>query len=75
MYFSFDSFWYLILLLFRIKSQLSVAYKSVVYKKAHSVVFEEMTLPHDFSLMFIQYFNVAILLEKYCIKRGGGREG
>ena len=75
MYFSFDSFWYLRLLLFRIKSQLGVAYKSVVYKKGHSVVFEEITLPHDFSLMFIQYFNVAILLEKSCIKRGGGRGG
>ena len=41
------------LLLFQIKSQLGVAYKSAVYKKAFNVVFEsskneEIVLPHEF---------------------------
>ena len=42
----------LLLLLFRIKSQPGVAYKSVVYKKAFNLIFkfsknEEITLPHE----------------------------
>ena len=45
-------------LLFRIKSQPGVAYKSVVYKKACNVVFkssenEKITLPHEFIFVFI----------------------
>ena len=31
---------------------------------------EEITLPHDFIFVFIQHFIGAILLEKYCQKRG-----
>ena len=42
----------LLLLLFQIKSQPGVAYKSVVYKKAFNLIFkfsknEEITLPHE----------------------------
>ena len=41
-----------LLLLFQIKSQPGVAYKSVVYKKAFNLIFtfsknEEITLPHE----------------------------
>ena len=49
------------LLLFRIKSQPGVAYKSVDYKKTFNVVLkssenEEITLPHEFIFVFIWYF-------------------
>ena len=62
------------LLLFRIKSQPAVAYKSVVYKKAFHIVLkssknEEITLPHEFIFVFIQYFIGVMLLEKSCQKR------
>ena len=75
-FFFFDSFWYLRLLLFRIKSQPGVVYKSVVYKKACSVVFqssknEEMTLLHEFIFVFIQYFIGATKSLVYKIQKGG----
>ena len=79
------------LLLFQIKSQLGVAYKSAVYKKPFNVVFEsskneEIVLPHEFVFVLIRYFIGEILMEKSCqkfgvdgknIKRDGhiGREG
>ena len=65
-----------ILLVFQIKSQPGVPYKSVAYKKRHyNVVFkssknENITLPHEFIFVFIQYFNGAILPGKSCQKRG-----
>ena len=65
------------LLLFQIKSQPGVGYKSTVYKKAITVAFksstnEEITLPHWFIFVFIQYF-----IEGYCQKslaKSGGSE-
>ena len=61
-------------LLFQIKSQLGVAYKSVNYKKAFNVVFqssknEEITVPDEFIFVFIMYFIGAILSEKSCRKQ------
>ena len=63
----------LIVLLFQIKSQSVIAYKSVVYKWVIYVVFKSSkneTWPHDFIFMFIWYFIVAILLRKSS-KAGG----
>ena len=76
------------LLLFRIKSQPGVAYKSVVYKKAFKVVFkssknEKLTLPHECLFLCLS----GISLGRYCrkslaksgfgknIKRGDGHKG
>ena len=61
-------------LLFQIKSQLGVAYKSVNYKKAFNVVFwssknEEITVPDEFIFVFMMYFIGAILSEKSCRKQ------
>ena len=55
-------------LLFQIKSQQGVAYKSVVYKKACNIVFqssknEKITLPCEFIFVFICYFT-----GQYCRK-------
>ena len=67
---SFNSFWYLILLLFRIKFQLRVAYKSEAYKKACNVVLysakhEEITFRHGFIFAFIPCFIGVILSKKF----------
>ena len=61
-------------LLFQIKSQLGVAYKSVNYKKAFNVVFwssknEEITVPDEFIFVFMMYFIGVILSEKSCRKQ------
>ena len=63
------------LLLFWIKSQPGVAYKTVVYKKVFNHVFkssknEEITLPHEFNFFFVWYFIGAVLLENSCQKWG-----
>ena len=70
------------LLLFRIKSQPGVAYKSVDYKKTFNVVFkssenEEITLPHEFIFVFIWYFSGAVLQYylKSLVRKGGGGVG
>ena len=73
-YCSFNSVW---LLLFWIKSQPGVAYKSVSYKQACKVVLksskhEEITFPHGFIFMFIPYFIAAISSKKYWQKWGEG---
>ena len=60
-------------LLFRIKSQPGVAYKSAVYKRAFNVVFkssknEKITLPCKFIFVFIWYLIGVILLDESCQK-------
>ena len=61
------------LVLFQIISQPSVAYKSVVYKRAFNAVSKssknkKIILPHEFIFVFIWYFIGVILLEKSCQK-------
>ena len=61
-------------LLFHIKSQPGVSYRSVDYNKAFNVVFwssknKEITFSHEFILVFILYFIGTILLEKSCQKQ------
>ena len=63
------------LLLFWIKSQPGIVYKSDVYKKACNIVFkssknENLILPNEFIFVFILYFIGAILLKKSCQKHG-----
>ena len=62
------------LLIFQIKFQPGVAYKSVDYKKAFNVFEsaknEEITFPREFIFVFILYFIGTILLEKSCQKQG-----
>ena len=72
---SFESFWYLRLFLFRIKSHPGVCHKSVSYKKVCNVVFysskdEEKTLSLEFIFMFTSSFHWVDLVKKYCQKRG-----
>ena len=62
-----------------IKSQPGVAYKSVVYKRAFSIVFkssknEKITFLHSCIFVFIWYFIGAILSEKSCQKWGVWKE-
>ena len=57
------------LILFQIKCQPDVTYKSVVYKKAFDVIFksfknEEFILPHKFISVFILYLIGVTLSEK-----------
>ena len=56
------------LLLFQIKSQPCVTYKSVDFKN------KEITFPHEFIFIFILYFIETILLEKSCKKPGVGKK-
>ena len=60
-YFSLNSFWYQRLLLFRIKSQSGIAFKSFSYQKTCNIILksskhEEIIFPHEFIFVFILYF-------------------
>ena len=67
------------LLLFWIKSQPGVPYRSVVYKRAFNVFFnylkmKKITLLNEFIFVFIWYFIGKILLENSCQKQGVGEK-
>ena len=77
-YFSFESFWHLRLLLFQIKSQSVDVCKSVAYKKQVILFWslwsiKKITFPRAFIFMFISYFIGAVLSRKCCQNVGVGK--
>ena len=67
--FLFDSFWCLRLLLFRIKSQPGVAYKSVVYKKKHvSLIFSLLKMKKWLCPMSLFLCLSSISMRQHCRK-------
>ena len=74
------------MLLFQIKFQPGVAYKSVKSLKAYEKIYlffsmssknEEIILPHEFIFVFIWYFSGAVLQYylKSLVRKGGGGGG
>ena len=79
-YYSFNSFWYMRLLLFQNKSHPVDVYKSDPYKKGSNIVVgsfehEGITFPHPFIFVLIPYFIGVILSKKKLAKVGGWGKG